>query len=90
MDVLYWLKINHMATNPAKFQIMFLGRNEQIPEFIIDNIIISATYIATATATATTATEAASNVNIHFPSLLQKVRLLSEGKSLQTSSKQLL
>lgn len=42
MNILYWFKINHMAVNPAKFQIMFLGTNERIHDFYINNIIISA------------------------------------------------
>jgi hypothetical protein len=40
-DILYWFKINQMAANPSKFQVMFLGTKRQyIENFIINDISI--------------------------------------------------
>jgi len=39
-NVLKWFEINSMAANPAKFQIMFLGTNDPVPNFLINNISI--------------------------------------------------
>ena len=39
-DVIYWFEINGLAANPAKFQVMFLGTNQFIPEFNIGDISI--------------------------------------------------
>jgi len=39
-DILYWFKINQMAANPSKFQVMFLGTKHHIDNFIINNISI--------------------------------------------------
>lgn len=37
-NVLNWFDINSMAANPAKFQIMFLGTKEYIPDFYIQGV----------------------------------------------------
>ena len=43
-NVLSWFKINSMAANPAKFQVMFLGTKDNIvPDFDIDGTKISPT-----------------------------------------------
>ena len=39
-NVLWWFETNSMVANPAKFQIMFLGTKEIIPEFNIGSISV--------------------------------------------------
>jgi len=40
VNVLNWFKNNSMTANPEKFQIMFLGTNDYIPDFLIQNISV--------------------------------------------------
>ena len=40
---LYWLKINSMAANPAKFQTMFLGISDYEIVLHFDGIIVKST-----------------------------------------------
>ena len=43
-NVLHWFKINSMAANPDKFQLMFLGKvSENVTNISIDNVILQAT-----------------------------------------------
>ena len=43
-NVLYWFKVNSMAANPDKFQLMFLGKNkDNIAKISFENIILQPT-----------------------------------------------
>jgi len=39
--ILHWFKVNKMAANPGKFQIMFLGSREPVPDFVTDGEIVT-------------------------------------------------